>query len=275
MSAQHTAAGLDPLVITSPSTRCGTTLLQRVLCSSRRALIFGERCGKDLDLYLNLYLFKSREYAWRKPALDSSLNRVLEGNTDDWILELMPDVDRYLDSLAQASFGGLAACRAYTSEVGRPVWGFKMPGWKPASMQLLRSFLPKSRFIYIYRDVASCVRSAKAQHEIGSLQALRDYCTAWMESLTFMFALAGDPNILLIDYADLLAERERTLQRIAQFTSLDDLDERVLERKINTWTGDEYVMQSPDGYRPPAELSDAEQQIIADLTAPLSEPLSV
>jgi len=274
LSAQYTAAELDPLVITSPSTRCGTTLLQRLLCSSHRALIFGERCGKDLDLYLNLYAFKSREYNWRKPALESSLRQVLQGDSGDWILELMPDVDRYLDALARASFAGLAACRAYACEVGRPVWGFKMPGWKPASIELLRSFQPGSRFIYIYRDLVACVRSAKAQLEIGSLQALRDYCTAWAESQTTMLAMAGDPRILLIDYADLLAERERTLQRIAQFTRLDDLDERVLERKINTWKGDEYLLQSPDGYRPPADLSDAESQLIAELTAPLSAPLA-
>jgi hypothetical protein len=53
---------LDPLIIGSPTPRCGTTLLQRLLCSSQHALIYGEKCAQDLELFLNIYTFKVQEY---------------------------------------------------------------------------------------------------------------------------------------------------------------------------------------------------------------------
>ena len=55
---QQLISDLDPLVITSPVIRSGTTLLQRLLCSSPSALIYGELCAQDLEFFLNLYTFK-------------------------------------------------------------------------------------------------------------------------------------------------------------------------------------------------------------------------
>ncbi len=259
-------SSLDPLFITSPSIRCGTTLLQRLLCSSRRALIYGEPCAADLEIYLNLYVLKTREYSVRKQMQAMGLRDVLEGKTDEWLIDLMPDIESYLAALAQATFAGLAYCRTYALEDGRPVWGVKYPGWKPSTIKLLRDFMPQSRFIYIYRDLIACLKSAKAQHLLRSMSEVKDFCRAWQESLIYMLGRTHDPAVLLVNYAELIGEREHVLAQIARFTRLNDLDASTLDRKINTWVAGEHPLHAPDGYVAAAELSDAELQVAAETT---------
>ena len=43
---------LDPMIITAPTIRSGTTLVQRLLCSSTRGLIFGEPIAQDLEFFV-------------------------------------------------------------------------------------------------------------------------------------------------------------------------------------------------------------------------------
>jgi hypothetical protein len=40
---------LEPLFVTAPVTRCGTTLLQRLICSAPNALLFGESVAADME----------------------------------------------------------------------------------------------------------------------------------------------------------------------------------------------------------------------------------
>src|SRR5437870_397808 len=144
------ASDLDPLVITAPAIRSGTTLLQRLLCSSRSALIFGELCAQDLEFFLNLYVFKSQQYQSRHDEVATALERVLGGNVNDWIPTLMPDVSEYLKAMGRAAFSGIGYCRDYALSVGRPVWGFKHPAWNPTTIRLMRTVMPRSRFIFIH-----------------------------------------------------------------------------------------------------------------------------
>ena len=75
---------LDPLVITAPTIRSGTTLLQRLLCSSRKALIYGELCAQDLEFFLHFYTCKVQQYDCRREEVATSLHKVLSGEVNDW-----------------------------------------------------------------------------------------------------------------------------------------------------------------------------------------------
>jgi hypothetical protein len=264
---------LDPLIVTSPTPRSGTTLLQRLLCSSPRALIYGELCAQDLQAFLNLYILKLQTYNYRKPALAAGLRKVLAGEVNDWILDLMPDVDAYLTAIGQSAFAGIASCRDYASSVGREVWGFKQPGWTPATIRLLRAVMPRARFIFIHRDLVDCVKSAKATQLINSQAEVTEFCQAWVENLTYMLGVSDESAVLLLSYEELLKAPQPVLERLAKFAGAKDMDPGVLLRKVNTSTGEDYVMQSRNGYRKPAELDDAEMRIVSAATAGLREPL--
>ena len=75
-------SSLDPIIVTSPTIRSGTTLLQRLLCSSGNALVYGEECGKDLELFLQLYASKVTMYAHSRQRFSSRLEGVLGGSAD-------------------------------------------------------------------------------------------------------------------------------------------------------------------------------------------------
>lgn len=258
---------LDPIIITAPTIRSGTTLLQRLLCSSPRALIYGELVAQDLEFFVNLYTFKAQEYTHRRHLLARDLQQVLEGDVDDWIPDLMPDVDAYLNAFGQSAFSGIAYCRDYAQRLGRPIWGFKHPGWKPAFIRLLRALMPQARLISVTRDLGACVRSAKAQLVLNSLGEVQEFCRAWAEGVDYWRSVEDDPAVLLLSHEELAAHPTETLARLAEFTGAHDIKSEVLQRKINTWTGDKALVDAQNGYLPPVELTAAEQQIVDELTA--------
>jgi hypothetical protein len=257
---------LDPLIVTSPVIRSGTTLVQRLLCSSPRTLIFGETAAEDLALFLNVYIFKAQQYQHQMQRYAEATRQVLAGNVNEWIPDLMPDVNGYLAALGRAAFAGVAYCRSYARESGRQVWGFKYPGWQPSTIRLLRTTMPRARFIYVYRDVVDCLKSAKARGLVNSPAEVHEFCRAWAEGLSD--ALGGDAGeaLLLLSYDDLLADRATATERIARFSGADGIDASVLQHKINTRPGETFAEQR-DGYTTPSELTGDELQIVERATS--------
>ncbi|MGB8648894.1 MAG: sulfotransferase [Anaerolineae bacterium] len=259
---------LDPLIVTAPVIRSGTTLLQRLLCSSRTTLIYGELAAQDLEFFLNLYMVRVQEYSYNRRVHTRNLEQALTGNVNDWIPDLMPDIDEYLAALGRAAFAGVAYCRDCALRLGRPVWGFKYPGWKPPFIRLVRTLMPRARFIAITRELGACVRSAKAQRPFDSLFEAQDFCRAWAEGMDYWRGAGGDPAALVLSYEELTAAPAATLHRLAAFAGVDDIKPEVLGRKINAWTGGGPA-QAHNGYAPPAELTGAEQQLVDETTSAL------
>ena len=263
---------LDPLVVTAPSIRSGTTLLQRLLCSSRQALIYGELCGQDLEIFLNFYTFKSQQYNSRREEAAVALEQVLAGDVNNWIPGLMPEISGYLSAMGRAAFSGISYCREFAVGMGRPVWGFKQPAWNPATIRLMRAVMPGSRFIFIHRELKDCLKSAKAQGITYSKSEVEEFCRSWAENRNFMLSLDGEAAVLSLQYDDLVRKPREATAKLAEFTGLDDLDPNVLRHKINTWAGEDYVMQSKSGYFEPAELNDFDLRIIEAASPKASAP---
>ncbi len=259
---------LDPLIITSPVPRSGTTLLQRLLCSSSTALIFGEKCAYDLEFFLNIYAYKAQEYNFQREKRQQDLEKILRGEVNDWILDLTPDIDGYLAAMQKAAFAGISFSRDYAVSVGRPIWGFKYPGWTPAIVQLLKGLMPKARFIYIYRDLIPCLKSAKAQYLVTTEQEVREFCQKWSAGMTYLNIMAGDKTILGVGFDALIDQPENTLNKIAEFSGVHDMDSSVLRHKINIWTGQNFTTQTKDGYVEPVELNELELSIVGEFAMP-------
>lgn len=256
---------LDPLVVTSPIPRSGTTLLQRLLCSSPDVLIYGEKVAQELELFLSLYAYKVQEYSYRREQYQKNLEKVLRGEVNDWIVDLTPDVDGYLLAVQKAAFAGVAYCRDYAREQKRPIWGFKITGWSPATLNLMRNLMPRSRYLFIVRDLLPCLKSAKAQHMLSTEQELRELCRSWADGMAYCQGLQADPLAFVVKYEDLILSPDETLAAISRFSGADQMDCSVLNHKINIWAGQQFSTQSGNGYIPPAELTEGELQIIDEV----------
>lgn len=260
---------LQPIIVSSPTTRSGTTLLQRLLCSSDNAIVYGEVCSSDLDLYLNFFINRAMMYQFNRVKLDSSLQSFKQGEVNDWILDLMPDLDGYLSALGTACFGGIDYCRLAALEMNRPIWGFKYPGWTPVVFDALRQMMPGFKLIYIHRDVLDCVKSEKARGHLGSLEEFKNFCASWTQNLEYALKLKDQPNVMLVNYADLIAQPEASIQAISEFSGAINIQHSVLNVKVNTFKD----ANSSTGYIAPAELNADELGIVEGLGSSLRQAL--
>ncbi len=258
--------GLSPVLVTSPTVRSGTTLLQRLLCTSPDALIYGEEIGKDLDLQLQISSSRRLVYGHSRQRFTESLERVVAGDADDWILDLMPDLDGYLDALHRGAFAGLEHCRQHAASLGRPTWGFKYPGWPPHLVRQLFDHLPGTRVVYLVRPLADTARSAKAWGAISDEAGLQAFCTQWAQGVAFMQQWRQSHPVLVLAFDELVAQPAPALARLQDFLGIRGIDPRVLERRINNLTQGLDTRHGHNDYLPPATLSPRELVLVEAAT---------
>ena len=242
------ASELDPLIVTAPSIRCGTTLLQRLICSAPNGLLYGEPVANDLFNALQLNSAQVAMYEQYRGQVGESLAAFREGKSDDWMIDLMPDLDGYLRAFADGHLAPIAYCRDFARNAGRPVWGMKYPGWGAGPLNLIRNSLPRAKVIFIHRDIVPVLRSAKARGSVRRLAGVKAFCAQWASNMKAVAQLRESPNALVIDYDDLVRDAELVLQRIEAFAGLEPIDRAVLAQRVNTF----------GGVIPPAELKDEE-----------------
>lgn len=260
---------LKPILVTSPTIRCGTTLLQRLLCSSSNALIYGEEIAKDLEMQLQIFASRKMIYSHSRARFVGSLDRVMQGDTNDWIPDLMPDIDDYLEALRQGSFAGLECCRQQALLNGRTEWGFKYPGWSPQMMQLLVNTLPETRVIYIYRNLPDCVRSAKTWGEIQDEAGLQQFCAQWVGHRKFMQQWQPASPVLMLSYEALISEPEHTIQQLCRYVAFENVNHDVLRHKINSSAFGVDAGVQRNNYIEPAALTANELEYIEAIMATL------
>lgn len=253
---------LKPILVTSPTIRCGTTLLQRLLCSSSNALIYGEEIAKDLEMQLQLFASRKMIYAHSRARFADSLDRVMQGDTNDWIPDLMPDIDGYLESLHQGAFAGLSYCRQHAKDNGRELWGFKIPGWPPHMMRMLLDTMPSTNVIYISRHLTDCVRSAKAWGELQNDADTQRFCAQWAAHMNFARQWQGPGPLLMLRYEDLVHEPRRAIEQLCGFLPFKELKSDVLLRKINNLMEGRDTRRNHHDYIEPADLTALELKMI-------------
>ena len=263
LSLPITPTDFAPIIVSSPTIRSGTTLVQRLLCSARNTLIFGEACGQDLEILLKIVQSKALVYHYNKPQFETALARMQSGEVNDWILDLMPEIDSYVQALTAGAFSGLRYCRDYAAESDRPLWGFKYPGWPPHTLSLMNQFMPKSKWVYVYRDLEACLRSAKAWGEIRDLSEAQAFCRTWAENLRFMQTWEGRLNVLMIDFADLIGDPDKSLRRLGEFTGALGMERVVFDHKVNRETGIHTDIVG-SGYILPASLTETEHRLVSE-----------
>jgi len=251
-----------PICITSPLRRSGTTLLQRLLCSSPDALIYGESCANDFNLLANLFSNKEMLFLQNKEARNHQLQEVLNGNVNDWIPDLMPEIDGYIDAYKNMINTLAKHYNDYAQGQGRKFWGMKMPEWMPTGLILLQKILPETKIIYLRRDLEDCVKSAKKMDMIREPQEIQQFCHTWKQFTSFAdLHLKGD-QVLHVNYEDLIHTPDQIISTIETFTGVQGIDRKVMEVKVNTYNNDP-KLEEMHSYLEPAVLTAEELAIVA------------
>ena len=244
---------LDPLIILSASTRMGTTLVQRMLCSASDCLIYGDTIGNEAA-FLASWL-TTREFSLQRQAgrSDPMLQALLAGDTSNFIAELTPKSNEYLESLAIFAAAPLAHCKKEASSHGRPVWGWKHAGAQVWFINLLPTVFPGARVIIMDRNLEDTARSAKASQHFSPGADFQRYITDAIASRAALATLSTRLPVFNLSLEGLLEEPARMIAELEDFSGCHPIDRSVLSVKVN-------YPHSP--LIPPAELNPEEVAFI-------------
>ncbi len=222
-----------PILITSPVKRSGSTLIQRLLCSSRNCLIYGDDCAMELNAMVNLFHLKSNQLSMREKRNQDVIEAVLAGNTNQWLAHLMPPIPAYIDNLKSSYFLFMKYLQEFALQHGRSIWGIKLAGWPGHQLELVRKYFPESKVIYIERDLESCMKSAKAQSMMNTSEEAHFFCHTWQSNTSFYSKWKNENWFHSIDYDELIKNSNKVIQELSNFTNAIGIQTSVIDKKIN------------------------------------------
>jgi hypothetical protein len=158
---------------------------------------------------------------------------VLAGDTSNFIAELTPKSDEYLQSLTTFAAAPQARCKEEATSHGRPVWGWKLAGAQAWFIQMLPSVLPKARVIVMDRNLEDTARSAKASQHFGPGADFERHITDAVASRAALATLSPRLPVFKLSLEELLDEPARMIAGLEDFAGCAPIDRSVLSVKVN------------------------------------------
>jgi hypothetical protein len=260
---------LAPVIITSPTARCGTTLVQRLLSTSENAFVYGEEVGHQIRTVTTWLIGMLQQLERTEAATDADFQRAMAGTLTDWRPGLTAPTAVMQKAWIETYYQLPATLSDFSSSIGRPVWGFKAPSFNRDTLRALLSMMPKAKVIYLFRNPADVLSSAKARKFVQGEEQVRQFCAEWAKNMVEVSQLARDERILFMKYESLLAQRADHVRLLEAFTGAQNASETVFDLKINTYQGDQAQGYSPTQYIPPESLTDADRAALEAEAGPI------
>jgi len=168
---QETAGGA-PVIVVGPTTRCGTSLLQRALNSTRKIVIYGENFT-FMHKYPDMLRGLDKHVEGKRRNIRASRDLLLSGEDFEGS-SLFPDYDNYIAALRQNFFGIARFYRSDAAALGFQRWGIKHQIRDQRSFEIVPQLMSRAVFIFIYRELLAVAKSAKARWP-GDFKGPDDY----------------------------------------------------------------------------------------------------
>jgi len=246
---------LAPIIVTSPTTRCGTTLVQRLISASDNALLYGEEIGHHIRALTEWFLGLMRGQEQMGDALDADFQRTLAGTLEDWRPGLAPPSSVMLRAFAETYYQLPSTLADYGRAIGRPVWGFKGPAYSFDAIRAMLALMPHATVVYMIRNPFDALKSAKARRFVVDAEDVAGFCSEWARNVGQALELGESPWMTLLKYEDLIAQPKAQIGRLESFTGARGVNPGVLDIKVNTFAGAEADGHSPSQYIAPMELT--------------------
>jgi hypothetical protein len=224
-----------PLLVLAAGQRCGSTLVQRLLCSHPRVRIWGEHVGQ-----LGPVLTAVRRLRlWSDSNGMAGRNELAASGYQGFIANLTPkrsDIDNACVAFIETLFAEPAR------DEGRPIWGFKETRYSLPDVLLLRELFPQLRVVQLVRDPRDVLRSldewerGPGWSRVNTERSLRH----WLSAAGSFLATSTDPHlrsfILPVRYEDLVHFSQGWTMAIAEHCSLELglLDKSVFDQRVHT-----------------------------------------
>lgn len=260
---------IAPVIITSPTPRCGTTLVQRLISASDNAFIYGEEVGNQIGVQTTWLMGMLRQFDETGQIMDRDFRRAIDGTLQDWRPGLTAPTEVMRQAWIETFYQIPAALSNYSRSIGRPVWGFKVPSLTRDLLRAMLSMLPKAKIIYVFRNLFDVLKSAKARRFAVTDEEVSRFCAEWVKNMRETSELAQDQRILFLKYEDMLARKAEHLRLLELFVGASNVDSQVFDLKINTFVGEQDQGYSPSQYIEPAELTAKDRALVMSEAGPI------
>jgi hypothetical protein len=245
---------IEPVFVLAPTARNGITLIQRLLNSSNKIIIYGE--NKELIESVPNQVVNAlniNAIAGSSGALMTVKDYFLSGSMDGWTSNLIPDPGMYAATFIDNAYRLAMVYQESAREYGYSRWGMKHPMIGPETPVRLQSLFPAARIVFLYRNLFDVARSAKARKFCSTTEDFASFGAKWQKNL--LSVISNTPkNTLVIRHEDLVAQADVEIGRLEEFLGITGINRRIMERKINTFTGSAQPGYSPSGYIAPEAL---------------------
>ncbi|BAW80584.1 hypothetical conserved protein [Candidatus Nitrosoglobus terrae] len=253
-----------PIFIFSAGWRSGSTLLQRLICSSGNTLIWGEpyaHCNYIQTLASTLQPFNQKyppEHFYLKNTPQ------LKDLSAAWIANLYPE-SHHLKAAHLQFFDYLFAQPAKAA--GAQHWGLKEVRLNTQHALYLKWLYPKAKFLFLYRNVYNAYRSYKGltyyaawpNHPVPNAYTFAKF---WTQLVQDYLQNAKHIGGVLIPFEKLTSSCYE-INQLAEYLNLE-LDSNVLSRRITGHIGIDAI---------PRHLSWYELMIIRQIAGSVAKQL--
>lgn len=223
-----------PLLVLACGHRCGSTLVQRLLCSHPRVMIWGEHGGQLRRVLAAVERLESWAEHYGTVARDEYAAFGYQG----FIANLTPQRD-CIEDAGRAFIEALFATPA--RQLARPIWGFKELRYELSDALLLHKLFPRLRIIHIVRDPRDVLRSLEdwERHSGWTRRDTKESLQYWRAVARSFIGTAAESHlrslILTVRYEDLIADTRRWSAAIAEHSGLDveEFDHSVFDNRVH------------------------------------------
>ena len=209
-SPSKPSAPPGPIFVFGTGFRTGSTLMQRILMTDRRLLLWGEPMGHAGVFSMFAESLGLVRQGWPEPHYFIGNRTASKLLHQTWIANLFPNPPDFRDALRMFVDRWLAQS---AHDAGFARWGFKEVRLGAAEAYLLRWLYPDARFVVMTRDPCAAYHSgqrlksnwlAEELWPARSIDKADNFAEVW-NSLTLSWSDASDLRPIFLRYEDIVA----------------------------------------------------------------------
>ena len=236
VNAPPGAHELSPTFITAPAPHNGTSLLQRLICTSEEGICYGDNLADEILSLVDWAMAMIQRHQEYTDQEADVLAKALDRTPNKWMPELAPAFDPYMSALFSVLYNLPQAAADFAKTEGREQWSVSKPGIPAQRASELLSLFPKARVIFIHRNPLSAFRDHLRDAPGANIE---EFGKTWNTHCRDYLALSSD-RVLKLRYEDAVESPEAFIQGLEAFTGCtislpDDVqDKNEAESTTNT-----------------------------------------